>query len=99
MISKPEFGRPIDQTSNCDNPLHGYNCFHLDEDFSKLTKSEEKEYKRLKDYFGFETVNEVDKAIEEDRTQITYKEEEIGDLQEGIDEMEELKRLIEKKGA
>ena len=41
---RPRFGYSPDKNFNCDDPTHGYDCYHLDEDMGKLTDAEIKEY-------------------------------------------------------
>lgn len=82
----------------CDEPLHGWNCFHLLKDPAPvLTESEQKEWDELRKYYTYDSVGDVDDAIAEDKRDIDRLEDEIGDMEEDITELYRYKMLLEKR--
>lgn len=79
---------------HCDDPLHGYDCFHLD----RLTESEEGQLTKDFPEFGYlETLAEVDDEIQD---LVNEKDRTFGavtDLEEDINLLYKYRRLLEKR--
>lgn len=97
-----EFGKPVEGSPNynCDNPLHGYGCFHLDPDraSSKLSKSDQEEFEKMLKEFYIESLEELDRELDREEEEIRIKEDELHDLRDDLDGLMHIKLLWEKSG-
>lgn len=79
---------------HCDNPMHGYDCFHLDD----LTPKEEDELLNASQDFGYlETLAEVDEEINDVRGEQERAMEKHFELEEDLANLWNYRRLLEKK--
>lgn len=99
-MTRPEFGVLVDQNYNCDSPLHGYGCFHLDnpKQQSKLNEKDQKRFGFLQQRFSMYLLEEVEEEIDEVQSELDRAEERVAELSDDIDELHEFKRLWEKSG-
>jgi chromosome segregation ATPase len=82
---------------NCDNPMHGYNCFHL-EVKSALTAVEQKEWKAFERQYGeFKDLADIDEEMDGVRGEIYDANETIAELEDDLTQLYEYRRLVEKK--
>ena len=99
-MPKPEFGKPVDQNYLCDDPTHGYNCYHLEprRDMSKLSKREQKEFERLLNEFYIESLGDLDREMEREEEEIRFAEDELEEMRADLDGLMEIKRLWDESG-
>ena len=89
---------PSEQLYNCDNPMHGYGCFHLDKKGkSGLTDDEQKDWDAfVRQYGDFDDLDEFDDEIADVKAEIERNQEEIAELEEDLIQLEEYRGLLEK---
>jgi hypothetical protein len=84
---------------HCDDPTHGY-CFHLDNDLSELTEQERLEWKELAEdnYLdAYETLAEVDEAIEQAEAEASSYYDQYEESESYVDQLRDYRKLLEKK--
>lgn len=82
---------------NCDRSEHGYGCFHLDEDLSALSSIEQEKWNKLRVYYPYDALAEVDEAMEDVRAELSSAEDSVGELSDDLDQLVAYRRLLEKK--
>lgn len=85
---------------HCDNPLHGYGCFHLDEELieepSRLTEKEIARVEQLKKELYIDEYGDIEEALEEAKMELEAAEEKVENWSYAVDGLEELQFLMEK---
>lgn len=85
---------------HCDEPLHGYGCYHLDKPkkSSRLDEKEQKELNRLVHMYAIETLDAAERAVEEANGAAETARDTLYEREGELEDLENLVFLWEKSG-
>lgn len=82
----------------CDRPEHGYNCFHLEEDLSGLSRTDREEWKFLKPYCDHvETVEQANAEIKVYEHDVQRAQDNLDEAEQTLEDMQHWRELLLKR--